>query len=90
MLKKLCLFYFLLFTHPPPLFKSDTLDFQANKYLSNVSWRVNEGNVRSGKQRGKGEGWKKKSIKCRHTQRKRGGGGGWEGLRYKVGLLQAC
>lgn len=52
MLKKLCLFYFLLFTHPPPLFKSDTLDFQANKYLSNVSRRVNEGNVRSGKQRG--------------------------------------
>lgn len=44
----------LFFTHPPPLFKSDTLDFEANKYLSNVSRReVNEGKLgRSGKQRG--------------------------------------
>lgn len=46
--------FFLVFTHPPPLFKSDTLDFEANKYLSNVSRReVNEGKLgRSGKQRG--------------------------------------
>lgn len=68
----------LFFTHPPPLFKSDTLDFEANKYLSNVSRReVNEGKLgRSGKQRGaKGrERERKKKYKVSaHTERKRGG-----------------